>query len=182
MPSTLDIRRRIRSVKSTRQITRAMEMVSAAKMRRAVEAALNTRTYAQLAQELLVKLSKVQKDKLPLLAEKEKKKKQEEIDSKTRDLEEFQRDAEMGHGLLESPPVGFAGEEKLVSVAFKAAAQVRLAAGVGPGGLEVIDARGQGRLDDGLGLAVVAEGPQNAFASQAQPGGGVPGAPQGFLG
>jgi len=53
MPSTLDIRRRIRSVKSTRQITRAMELVSAAKMRKAQNQALATRTYSQLAWELL---------------------------------------------------------------------------------------------------------------------------------
>lgn len=66
--NTKAIKRRIKSVGNTKKITKAMEMVSAAKMRRAVEAALDTRTYAQLAQELLVKLSKVQKDKLPLLA------------------------------------------------------------------------------------------------------------------
>ena len=57
MPSTLDIRRRIRSVKSTRQITKAMEMVSAAKMRRAQAAALASRTYANLAWELLRNVS-----------------------------------------------------------------------------------------------------------------------------
>lgn len=75
MPAnTKIIKRRIKSVKNTKKITKAMEMVAAAKMRRAVEAALNTRTYAELAWDLLVKLSKSQKDKLPLLKTREVKK------------------------------------------------------------------------------------------------------------
>lgn len=57
MPSTKDIRRRIKSIKSTRQITKAMELVSAAKMRRAQQQALATRTYASLAWELIQNLS-----------------------------------------------------------------------------------------------------------------------------
>ena len=65
--STKAIKRRIKSVKSTRKITKAMEMVAAAKMRRAVEAAMNTRTYASLAWDLLVHLSKTEKAELPLL-------------------------------------------------------------------------------------------------------------------
>src|SRR6266446_3647416 len=48
MPSLRDIRRRIRSVTSTAQITRAMQMVAASKMRKAQEAALTTRPFAQL--------------------------------------------------------------------------------------------------------------------------------------
>lgn len=52
MASTKDIRRRIKSIKSTRQITRAMELVAAAKMRRAQSQALATRTYARLVWEL----------------------------------------------------------------------------------------------------------------------------------
>ncbi len=44
-----------------------MEMISAVKMRKAIEAAVNTRTYATLAWDLLVKLSKVQKEQFPLL-------------------------------------------------------------------------------------------------------------------
>ena len=88
----------------------------------------------------------------------------------------------MGHGLFKGAPVGFAGEEDLIPVAFQARAQVGLAAGVGPGGFEVIDPGRQGRFDDGLSLALVTEGPQHAFASQAQPGGGVPGTPHNFLG
>ncbi|HXR98051.1 MAG TPA: ATP synthase F1 subunit gamma [Terriglobales bacterium] len=47
MPNLLDIRRRIRSVKNTQQITQAMKMVSAAKLRRAQEAAMQARPYAQ---------------------------------------------------------------------------------------------------------------------------------------
>jgi len=48
MPSTRDIRRRIKSVKSTAQITKAMQMVASAKMRRAQQAALASRPYARL--------------------------------------------------------------------------------------------------------------------------------------
>src|SRR5215831_7148814 len=46
MPNVLDIRRRIRSVKNTQQITKAMKMVSAAKLRRAQERVINARPYA----------------------------------------------------------------------------------------------------------------------------------------
>ncbi len=53
MPSTREIRRRIRSVSSTGQITKAMEMVAASKMRRAQAAALGTRPYAEKMQETL---------------------------------------------------------------------------------------------------------------------------------
>jgi F-type H+-transporting ATPase subunit gamma len=48
MPSTRDIRRRIKSVKNTAQITKAMQMVAAAKMRKAQQAALVGRPYAAL--------------------------------------------------------------------------------------------------------------------------------------
>ncbi len=58
MPSTRDIRRRIRSIRSTRQITRAMELVAAAKMRRAQQQAVSARTYAALAWELVQNLSR----------------------------------------------------------------------------------------------------------------------------
>ncbi|HLX94709.1 MAG TPA: ATP synthase F1 subunit gamma [Verrucomicrobiae bacterium] len=53
MPSTRDIRRRIRSVRNTAQITRAMQMVAAAKMRRAQQAALAGRPYAALMNDVL---------------------------------------------------------------------------------------------------------------------------------
>jgi len=56
MPSVLDLRRRIRSVKNTRQITRAMKMVSAAKLRRAQERALQARPYAQMLTNVLESL------------------------------------------------------------------------------------------------------------------------------
>ncbi len=65
--NTKAIKRRIKSVGNTKKITKAMEMVAGAKMRKAVESATNTRTYATLSWDLLVKLSKQQKIKLPLL-------------------------------------------------------------------------------------------------------------------
>ncbi|MFH1111860.1 MAG: ATP synthase F1 subunit gamma [Patescibacteria group bacterium] len=54
--ATREIKRRIRSIKNTKQITRAMEMVSAAKMRKAVANVLATRTYANLGWEMLQEL------------------------------------------------------------------------------------------------------------------------------
>lgn len=56
MANVLDLRRRIRSVKNTRQITRAMKMVSAAKLRRAQERALQARPYAQMLSNVLESL------------------------------------------------------------------------------------------------------------------------------
>jgi F-type H+-transporting ATPase subunit gamma len=53
MPSTRDIRRRIKSVKNTAQITKAMQMVAASKMRKAQAAALAGRPYATLMNEVL---------------------------------------------------------------------------------------------------------------------------------
>jgi F-type H+-transporting ATPase subunit gamma len=53
MANVLDLRRRIRSVKNTRQITKAMKMVSAAKLRRAQERALLARPYAQMLANVL---------------------------------------------------------------------------------------------------------------------------------
>jgi F-type H+-transporting ATPase subunit gamma len=53
MPSTRDIRRRIRSVKNTAQITKAMQMVAASKMRKAQQAALAGRPYANLMNKVL---------------------------------------------------------------------------------------------------------------------------------
>ncbi len=57
--NTKAIKRRIKSVTNTQKITKAMEMVSAAKMRKSVDATLNTRLYAMLARELLEKLSQL---------------------------------------------------------------------------------------------------------------------------
>jgi len=56
MANILDIRRRIRSVKNTRQITKAMKMVSAAKLRRAQERALASRPYAGMLTNVLKSL------------------------------------------------------------------------------------------------------------------------------
>jgi F-type H+-transporting ATPase subunit gamma len=56
MPNILDIRRRIRSVVNTRQITKAMKMVSAAKLRRSQERALAARPYAQMLTAVLISL------------------------------------------------------------------------------------------------------------------------------
>src|SRR5262249_6988962 len=56
MANILDIRRRIRSVKNTRQITKAMQMVSAAKLRRAQERALAARPYAEMLTNVLKSL------------------------------------------------------------------------------------------------------------------------------
>src|SRR6266852_8858511 len=53
MPSTRDIRRRMKSVKNTAQITKAMQMVAASKMRKAQQSALSGRPYAALMNEVL---------------------------------------------------------------------------------------------------------------------------------
>ncbi|HEY1497809.1 MAG TPA: ATP synthase F1 subunit gamma [Candidatus Solibacter sp.] len=53
MPSLIDIRRRIRSVKNTQQITKAMKMVSAAKLRRAQDRTIAARPYGSLLRKLL---------------------------------------------------------------------------------------------------------------------------------
>ena len=75
MSSTRDIRRRIKSINNTQQITRAMQMVAAAKMRKAQEVALKTRAYARRALDLLSNLSeKTKRDLHPLLVKNEGKK------------------------------------------------------------------------------------------------------------
>ena len=58
MASIKDIQRRIKSVKNTKKVTKAMEMVAAAKMRKAVESVLKTRTYANLSWETILHISK----------------------------------------------------------------------------------------------------------------------------
>ncbi len=72
MPSLIDIRRRIRSVKNTQQITRAMKMVASARLRRAQERVINARPYARMANELLQDVVAAAGpelvEKLPLLA------------------------------------------------------------------------------------------------------------------
>jgi F-type H+-transporting ATPase subunit gamma len=56
MPSTRDIRRRIKSVKNTAQITKAMQMVAASKMRRAQQSAISGRPYASLMNRVLAEV------------------------------------------------------------------------------------------------------------------------------
>jgi F-type H+-transporting ATPase subunit gamma len=56
MANVLDLRRRIRSVKNTRQITKAMKMVSAAKLRRAQDRAMRARPYARMLTSVLVSM------------------------------------------------------------------------------------------------------------------------------
>jgi len=81
MPNVLDIKRRIRSVINTRQITKAMKMVSAAKLRRAQERALAARPYAQMMTSVLQSLvsraelydEQTGELKHPLLAQREEK-------------------------------------------------------------------------------------------------------------
>src|SRR4051812_7861456 len=57
MPSLIDIRRRIRSVKNMQQITKAMKMVSAAKLRRAQERALASRPYSNIMGRVLANIA-----------------------------------------------------------------------------------------------------------------------------
>src|SRR5258708_34016158 len=57
MPSTKQLKTRIKSIQGMRKVTRAMEMVSAAKMRKAQAAVLSSRTYASLAWEMIESLS-----------------------------------------------------------------------------------------------------------------------------
>jgi F-type H+-transporting ATPase subunit gamma len=69
MPTLLDFRRRIRSVKNTQQITRAMKFVAAARLRRAQESALAARPYAQeLAKMLRSIMGRIDAPQHPLLA------------------------------------------------------------------------------------------------------------------
>lgn len=56
--SVKDIKRKIKSIKSTRQITKAMELVATSKMKKAVAGAVNLRSYGYLAFQILSKLSK----------------------------------------------------------------------------------------------------------------------------
>ncbi len=72
MASTRDIRRRIKSVKNTRQITKAMELVAASKMKKAQQAALAGRPYAELMSQMLGALAdRVEESQHPFLAKRE---------------------------------------------------------------------------------------------------------------
>ncbi|MDQ2950214.1 MAG: ATP synthase F1 subunit gamma [Acidobacteriota bacterium] len=57
MPSLIDIRRRVRSVKNTQQITKAMKMVAAARLRRAQDRVIASRPYAQSMQRMLANVA-----------------------------------------------------------------------------------------------------------------------------
>ncbi len=72
MPSTIDLRRRIRSVKNTQQITKAMKMVAAAKLRRAQERMMAARPYSAALRQVLASMStRVDMNQHPLLQERE---------------------------------------------------------------------------------------------------------------
>lgn len=72
MASTRDIRRRIKSVKNTRQITKAMELVAASKMKKAQQAALAGRPYAELMAKMLAAIAdRVEESQHPLLTKRE---------------------------------------------------------------------------------------------------------------
>ena len=72
MASTRDIRRRIKSVKNTRQITKAMELVAASKMKKAQQAALAGRAYAELMARMLAALAdRVEEAQHPFLVKRE---------------------------------------------------------------------------------------------------------------
>ena len=76
MPSLIDFRRRIRSVKNTQQITKAMKMVAAAKLRRAQQQATQSRPYAHLLGDMLrsVAAAAAEDTDHPLLAQRPEKK------------------------------------------------------------------------------------------------------------
>ncbi|HEX5071046.1 MAG TPA: ATP synthase F1 subunit gamma [Vicinamibacterales bacterium] len=68
MPSLIDMRRRIRAVKSTQQITKAMKMVAASKLRRAQERVVQTRPFAREARRVLESIAaRVDQTTHPLL-------------------------------------------------------------------------------------------------------------------
>ena len=72
MPSLIDLRRRIRAVKNTQQITKAMKMVAASKLRRAQERMMSARPYATQMQRVLGSVaSRVGPSAHPLLAQRE---------------------------------------------------------------------------------------------------------------
>jgi F-type H+-transporting ATPase subunit gamma len=72
--SLRDIRRKIKAVKSTRQVTKAMELVAGSKMRRAVQNAANLREYAATAWRILEEIAELHGDVHPFLKERPMKK------------------------------------------------------------------------------------------------------------
>lgn len=78
MASTKEIKRRIKSVKSTKKITKAMELVAASKMKRAVSSTLASRLYAEYSWEVLTSIAKdTEKITHPLFVERVKEKKEQ---------------------------------------------------------------------------------------------------------
>ena len=74
MPTLIDFRRRIRSVKNTQQITRAMKFVAAARLRRAQEGVFAARPYAREMQNVLRSaMARIERPAHPLLARREEK-------------------------------------------------------------------------------------------------------------
>ena len=78
MPSLIDIRRRIRSVKNTQQITKAMKMVATARLRKAQERVVNARPYSRMLREMVANVAAAAGAEAstlhPLLAVREEKK------------------------------------------------------------------------------------------------------------
>lgn len=79
MANSKDIQRRIKSIGNTKKITRAMEMVAASKMRKAVDATLATRSYANLSWETLLNLTRGAAEATHPLLEKRKQIKRQAI-------------------------------------------------------------------------------------------------------
>src|SRR5258706_4895147 len=72
MAGTKEIKRRIKSVKNTKKITKAMELVAASKMKRAVSSTLDSRSYAGYSWEMLTSIAKnIEENTNPLFTERE---------------------------------------------------------------------------------------------------------------
>ena len=69
--SLRDIRQKMKSIKATRQVTKAMELVAASKMRKAVQNALMLRRYALTAWDILQNIARANEDMHPFLDESE---------------------------------------------------------------------------------------------------------------
>jgi len=80
MAGTKEIKRRIKSVKNTKKITKAMELVAASKMKRAVSSTLASRLYAEYSWDILTSIARdTEKIKHPLFTEREKENEKENI-------------------------------------------------------------------------------------------------------
>jgi len=126
MPSLKDIKKRISSVKNTRQITKAMKMVSAAKLRRAQEAVVAARPYSNKMLEVLSSLAlREDPEAHPLLQQREKTKGLVIVITGDRGLcggfnanlskaaERFMRENPEGYGSLELLCIGRKGNDYL---------------------------------------------------------------------